>query len=262
MPRTNLSVALVAFFVLTAGCSFLAPNPDSYTSTHRYSVGIDADTTLEDVTIRIPVPQQGGAATYDVSVLTPNGTVEGAFDAAMVETERGAMLELTAEEFTVETRYYRVVESDGLGQREEISEAEYDPSDPDHQRVEQRTVGVTVSRDVTYPIETRTPVGESPTFYTDDAVTRDLSDCPFPYEDPVACFAYDAPVYLSYDTPADTEVSGSVRFEGSNEWFAGGWTGNSYSDRVGFGATGPQDGWVAGQGRTETGMGTYPAPER
>jgi hypothetical protein len=262
MSRTALSTVLVAILVLTAGCSFLAPNPDSYTSTHRYSVGIDADTTLENVTIRLPVPQQDGAATYDVSVLTPNGTVEGAFDAAIVETDRGPMLELTTDAFSVETRYYRFVESDGLGQREEISEAEYDPSNPDHQRIEQRTVGVTVSRDVTYPIETRTPAGESPMFYAGDAVTRDLSDCPFPYEDPVACFAYDAPAYLSYDAPTDTNVSGSVRFEGSNEWFAGGWTGNSYSDRVAFDATGPQDGWVSGQGQTETGIGTYPSPER
>jgi len=259
MSRQTVLALLLAALTLTAGCSFLAPNPESYTSTYDYSVGVDATATLSDVTIRVPLPQVGGETVVDASVVAPNGTVE-AFDAAVVETEYGPMLELTADEFAVETRYYRFVEEDGLGRREEISESEYDPSNPNHQKVERRTVRVSVTQEATYPIETRTPVDESPTFYPD--ATRELAACRVPYQDETACFAYDAPIYLSYDAPADAQVSGSVMLSGSNEWFAGGWTGNSYTDQVTFGVTGPRDGWVVANGTTETGRGNYPAPER
>jgi len=259
MARQSVLALLLAGLTLTAGCSFLAPNPKSYTSTYEYSVGVDATGTLSDVTIRVPLPQQGGETAVDASVLAPNGTVDGV-DAAVVETEYGPMLELTADEFVVETRYFRFVEEDGLGRREEINESEYDPANPDHQKVSQRTVTVSVTQAATYPIETRTPVGASPTLFPD--ATRDLTDCRSPYRDETACFAYDAPVYLSYESAESTRVSGVVATYGSNEWFAGGWTGNSYSDRVSFAVTGSRDGWVVANGTTEVGRGNYPSPER
>jgi len=254
MTHRPVLAVLLAALTLTAGCSFLAPNPESYTSTYEYSVGIDTTGTLSDVTIRVPLPQQDDAVVEGVA---PNDTVDG-MNAAVVDTEYGPMLELTAETFVVETRYFRVVEADGMGRREEIDESEYDPTNPDHQRVSRRTVTVSVTRTAAYPIETRTPVGASPTFVPD--ATRELTECPFPYRDETACFAYDAPVYLSYES-SSTRVSGVVAIYGSNEWFAGGWTGNGYSDRVEFVATGPQDGWVVANGTTEVGRGTYPSPE-
>jgi hypothetical protein len=178
----------------------------------------------------------------------------------VVETEYGPMLELSAATLVVETRYYRFVEEDGLGRREEIDESTYDPSNPDHRTVEQRTVTVRVTREARYPIETRTPVGTSPTFYP--AATRELADCPLPHRDETACFDYDAPIHLSYESAESARVSGIVAVDGSNEWFAGGWTGNGYGDRIRFAATGPRDGWAVANGTTEVGRGTYPSPER
>lgn len=263
MPRhrTTLSAVLVACLLLTTGCSFLSPNPDSYTSIHYYSVGIGADATLENATVRLPLPQQNGSASFNATVVAPNGTVEEAFDATVVSTEHGPMLELTADTFTVEPRYYRVVETDGIGRREEISRATYDPSNPDHQKIDRRSVGVTVDRTVPYPIETRAPLDDGPLLYGDGAVNRSLGACTSPYQDTAGCYTYDAPIYLSYDTAANASVTGSVFFEGSNEWFTGGWTGNGYVDRVGFNATGPQDDWSTGEGHTEVGRGNYPPPE-
>jgi hypothetical protein len=261
MSRKHLTLLVVALLAVTAGCSFLGPNPDSYTSTHDYTMGVDADATLTNATIRVPMPQLRGAAALNATTTVPNGTVDGAFDAEVVETAYGPMLELTAESFGVEPRYYRFVEEDGVGQREEISESEYDPSNPDHLKVDRRAVDVTVTRSVAYPIETRSPIGAAPTFYADDAVTRGLVECSIPSQDGTVCFGYDAPVYLSYDTAGDAHVAGSITFTGSNEWFTGGWTGNSYYDQVQFNETGPQDGWVTADGYTETGRGRYPAPE-
>lgn|GEM_PF-2782043 len=253
--RSTLAVLLVAP-TLTAGCAFPATASDSYTSPYDYHVGVDATGTLSDVTIRLPLTQGGASA--DADAFAPNGDVDG-FDASVVDTEYGPMIELTANEFAVETRYYRFVEEDGIGRREGIDESEYDRSNPDHHRQERRTVTVSVTREATYPVETRAPVGESPTF--DPDATRELTDCPVPYRDETAWFAYDTPVFLSYDAAADARASGGVTVSGSNEWFTGGWTGNSYGDRMTFTATGPRDEWLVANGTTEVGHGTYPSPE-
>ncbi|WP_276258087.1 hypothetical protein [Haloglomus litoreum] len=252
---------LVVCLALTAGCSFLAPNPDSYSSHHYYSLGVDLNGNVSDVTIRLPVAQQGGDTTYNVTTLTGNGTVEGVFDAELIDTDRGPMLELTADEVRVEPRYYRFVVEGDMGRRERIPASEYDPTNPDHQKIDRRGVGLSADQRADYPIETQAPLGASPTLYADDAVTRELADCELPAQESMVCFAYDAPVYLSYESDADVSVAGSVLLEGTNEWFEGGWSGNSYVDRIDFNVTGPQDGWVTVDGATETSRGRYPSPE-
>lgn len=262
MARRRLALASLVLLTLTAGCTFLAPTPDSYTSTYEYSVGLDSNATLRDATVRVPLPTADGSTPVNASVVAPNGTVEGGFAARVVETRYGPTLELAAEEFRVRTRYYRVVEAGGVGRQEEITRAEYDPGNPDHRAVDRRTVGVRVAVDAPYPLDTRAPVGTEPTLYAADAVRRAPAACELPYDDAAACLAYDAPVYLAYDARANASVAGSVTLTGSNEWFAGGWTGNSYADRVRFAATGPQDGWTNATGTTETGRGNYPTPAR
>ncbi|MDS0222280.1 hypothetical protein NDI54_13065 [Haloarcula sp. S1AR25-5A] len=245
---------------LTAGCTFLGPNPDSYTSTYEYTVGIDADTTIQNATIRVPLPQTNGTTAVNASVVAPNGTVVDAFDATVVETEYGPMLELTADQLHVETQYYRIVEEGEEGRREEISQSEYDPSNPNHQRVAFRTVSASVSVNTEYPIETRAPLGTEPSFYAADTVTRNATECRLPNQGESVCFEYNAPMYLAYDAPANASVEGIVTFGGYNEWFTGGWTGNEYTDRVNFTATGSQNGWTTADGYTETGRGNYPSP--
>jgi len=243
-----------------AGCSLLGPNPDSYTSTYEYTVGIDANATVQNATIRVPLPQDNGTTAVDVSVVAPNGTVDGAFDATVVETEYGPMLELTADRFEVVTRYYRFVEANGTGYREEISGEQYDPANPDHQRVDHRSLTVEVSTVGEYPLATRTPVGTEPTLYAGDTVTRSLTDCRVSDDRAEACFGYDTSVYLAYDAAPETTVRGYIAAAGANQWFAGGWTGNSYTDRVEFAARGPQRGWTDATGYTVVGRGSYPSP--
>lgn len=260
MGRHHVAVLLVAILGLTAGCSFLATNPDSYTSSYEYTVGIDTNATLENVTVRVPLPQVGGAAAVNASVVAPNGTVESGVNGAVVETASGPMLELTTDRFEVTTRYYRFVESNETGYREEIPREQYDADEPDHQRVDHRSITVRLSIAGEYPLETRDPFETEPTLYAGDAVTRELTDCRFSDERAEACFGYDAPVYLAYDTAGNATVRGYVSVEGANEWFAGGWTGNSYADRVEFAATGPQRNWSNATGYTVTGRGTYPSP--
>jgi hypothetical protein len=137
----------------------------------------------------------------------------------------------------------------------EISADEYDPENPDHRKVDFRSASVSVTIRGEYPIDTRSPVGAEPVFH--NLSDRTVTDCSMPTTDSATCYTYTGPYYLSYDADPETRVQTFVAFEGSNEWFAGGWTGNSYRDHLGVTVTGSQDGWVDAEGDLLTGNGNY-----
>jgi hypothetical protein len=258
MPCTTHTLSTVALVasVLLAGClGFLGPEPESFAGRYDYAVGIDASGTLTNVTIYAPLPVGPAGPPFNATVLAPDGTVDDAFEATVVETEFGPMLALRADTIAVEPRYYAIVERDGVGERVEINESEYDPANPNHQRVAFRSVDLTASLPEPYPVKTREPVGSEPVLPA--TATRVEAACPIPTTERAVCYTYEAPVYLSYGTAPDTTVDVIVTFEGRNEWFAGGWTGNGYRDSLTVRATGPQEGWVDGEGTLLTGNGRY-----
>ena len=63
------------------------------------------------------------------------------------------------------------------------------------------------------------------------------------------------------DAPANASVEAIATVGGYNEWFTGGWTGNEYTDRVHFTASGSQNGWIVANRYTETGRRNYSSPE-
>jgi hypothetical protein len=255
----TLAAGLLVLLVLTAGCAFPGVEPESRAGAYDYSFGLDAYDTLSNATVRVPLPAEDGVSVLNASVLVPNGTVDGAFEARLVDTRYGPMLELRTGEFVVEPRYFATVEEDGLGRRVEINESEYDPEDPDHSKVEFRSVDVVVTVAAAYPVDTETPVGDEPLLPA--ASDRVGTACRYATTDGASCFVYDAPVYLEYDAAGGTRVDATVAFEGHNEWFEGGWTGNSYRDTIDVRASGPQSGWVTGDGHLVVGNGNYPTPQ-
>jgi hypothetical protein len=258
-PSTEtLATGLLVLLVVGAGCAFPGVEPESRAGVYDYTFGLDAHGTVENATIRVPLPAEDGTSVLNASVLAPNGTVDGAFEASVVDTRYGPMLELRAREFVVEPRYFETVEEDGMGRRVEISESEYDPDDPTHSRVDFRSVDVLVTVEAPYPVDTETPVGDEPLLPTTS--DRVAAACEFPTTDGASCFDYGAPLYLSYGAAEGTRVDTVVAFEGRNEWFDGGWTGNGYRDSVDYRATGPQAGWVTAEGHLVVGNGNYPSP--
>lgn len=258
-PATGtLARALLVVLVATAGCASPGVEPESRAGVYDYTFGLDAYGTLSNATIRVPLPAEGGESVLNASVLAPDGTVDGSFEASVVDTRYGPMLELRAEAFAVEPRYFATVEENGTGRRVEISEAEYDPENPDHSKVAFRSVDVVVTVDASYPVDTETPVGDEPLLPTTS--DRVGTACRFPTTDSASCFASGTPLYLEYGAAEETRVSLVVSFEGSNEWFAGGWTGNHYRESVSHSVTGPQSGWVTAEGHLVVGNGNYPTP--
>lgn len=218
-PSTTApAIALVALLVLSAGRTLPGVDPESRAGAYDYTFGLDAYGTLSNFE-SVPLPAEDGASVPNASALAPNGTVDGSFEASVVDTRYGPMLELRTEEFVVEPRYFTTTEDDGMGRRVEISEAEYDPENSSHSKVEFRSVDVLVTVGAPYPIDTETPVGDEPLLPT--AGERVATVCEVPTTDGASCFDHDAPVYLECDAADDARVDTIVAFEGRNEWFDG-----------------------------------------
>lgn len=67
----------------------------------------------------------------------------------------------------------------------------------------------------------------------------------------------EVPVYLSYETDTDNILSISCTLRGSNEWWKGGWTGNSYEESAGNKFKGIKCGTYTLEGVLTAGKGAY-----
>jgi len=69
-------------------------------------------------------------------------------------------------------------------------------------------------------------------------------------------YTYDCPLYLSCDAPAGANLTLSIRFSGSNEWWLLGWSSNAYTDQI-LTEIQAKDGWRSVGGTLSTGEGRY-----
>lgn len=234
---------------------------DSYGSYYSYEVSFASNETLDDLTIYVPVPvDDSGVRLVDSTVTATSWDETTPADAppvnvSIVETEYGPMLAITADAYPVETKYYRFEEHDGIGERIEIPESEYDPSDPDMLAYDKRSVRVEVFIEAERSIDTRNPTGTEPLLAPE--FSRWDTTCEDTHFETVECFGVETSTYLSYEAPPETRTSLWVELRGSNEWWIFGWSGNEYSERFLDEFTGAQDGWVAVEAELVTGWGNY-----
>lgn len=254
-------VVLVAAFA--GGLSLYSDHlyRDSYESHYSYQLSFASNQSLENVTVYAPIPVESD----DVRVVDSNVTTRSwdettpddapPVDATIVQTEHGPMLALTVDSFPVETHYYRFVEEDGLGERVEISEDEFEPGNPEMVAYTERSVEVDVTIQADHSIDTRNPTGTEPLLSPE--FDRAVAPCDLAHFETQQCYDVESRAFVSYEAPAETRSSVWVEFEGRNEWWIFGWNGNSYSERYSTEFHGPQDDWHVLDGILETGWGNY-----
>ena len=249
-----LAVAVVATLLIGGLVVFSETlAEDRYTSEYSYEVEVTTNGTLTNATMLVPVPVADG----EVSI---TGALEDgdyyaqpdAFSSRLVETDRGPMLEITADEFVVDPEYYRVVEEGEMGRTEPITADEYEPDDPDMFVRDRDQYELILRIESDDRIETREPVGTEPILEPRTGATE--TACPDGLE---RCLEYTGPVYAEYGAAPSTDVSLRVTHRGENAWWVGGWSSNWYSDELGVSLEGPQDSWIAADGSLETGQGSY-----
>ena len=221
-----LAVVLGAIGLLVVA-PVLVPTPPVDESTYGYSVMLDTNATLENVTLLLPLPVTGNGSGPVVDAVAA-----GAADAPpgwasdVVDTERGLALRLRADEVPAERR-------------------------PDGRRYSTYQFGVTVPAD--HVVDTATPYGEEPTLASVDG--RRPRPCPNRVGDESgeSCFDFDSWVYLSYDAPPEADVGLVLVNNGVNTYRGPGHA--MYYERLHLAFDGPQDGWqrVGGFASTESG---------
>lgn len=262
--RRALLGALLAVLVVAAGVGgglFLYSEQlyrDSYGSEYRYSVRIAPTAPVENVTVLVPLPADGGESPVDAAAVAHPFTPDGwAYD--VVGTEHGPMLRVSADRIPTDPTYHASVIRDGrLVRWERISESEYDPDNGSHVRAEHADVEVDAAVESGATIDTRAPLESEPTLAPHR--NRTETACLGGRADEGPCYVYDGRVFVSYDAAPDTAVYVSVELYGANSWWVFGWNFNEYADRQYAEVVGPHEGWVVTGGRLETGRGNYPEP--
>jgi len=66
-----------------------------------------------------------------------------------------------------------------------------------------------------------------------------------------------APIYVQYSSGEGGNLTIIVSNGGINQWWEGGWTGNSYEETVEVTQENNRQGWIQGNGFLSTGSGRY-----
>jgi hypothetical protein len=110
-----------------------------------------------------------------------------------------------------------------------------------------------VSLLVQEPIDTRDPVGREPLLA--DPVSLLPGSCRGPSETG-QCYHYRAPVSVLCSSGGGN-LTLSITGGGTNQWWMGGWSGNSYDETIDVTLEDPRQGWTTGEGFLMTGTGRY-----
>ncbi|MFB6142609.1 MAG: hypothetical protein ABEJ30_04620 [Halorientalis sp.] len=259
--RVVVLVAVVAVVgVLTVGAAvygFLQPEPSSVEHVHEYEVAVEPNRTLTNVTLYLPVPVAGGESVVGEAVAAGSpGVVDrpGNWSYAVVDTEYGPMLRVTAPR--IEPRTTVRPRPRPTPETPPATTAVPGTVTPADGRVVVEPYRIEASVPTKEPVDTRDPVGRKPTL-APRSNARETA-CSTPVTEGAVCRSFETRVFLAYDAPADATVGVYVRYEGRNEWFEGGWTGNAFTQRVAVERRGPGTGWVVVTATERTGVGAYP----
>lgn len=215
-------IVLVPVLVLTVALWPAAPGVEA--STYGYSLSLETNATLEDVTVEVPLPvTASGQSPIASAVRAGNATVPDGWNATVVETGRGPHLRLDA----------AVVP----GGRADTG-----------RRAETYLVSARAAADER--IETGDPLATEPILQA----TTDHRERPCPnVVDPPAemvCYSFDTAVFAAYEAPRDASVTlyvvaSGVTTDGTSRHAM-------YNERVPVFLVGPQDGWVEAEGFLST----------
>ena len=256
--RTLVILVLVLLAViLFAGVSWVAWQFDQSTRqserhTYFYTIDLSYNTTIENVTLLLPVPELNETPMFITPLL--NGTGNGVspdWNLSVVYENGIPMLAIRAARMVPEYHGYPIAIEPGMSVLPTtlIPGHKYSGDTP-----VLMPVTVAVMETSGSVINTHNPVGHEPVFFPSGTFT--LGSCVTPgCEGPV--YDHTVPVYISYMSELPVLLSLRVSVDGSNAIWRGGWQSNTYSDTVALEIAGGEQGWIEGKGELITAEGVY-----
>lgn len=111
-----------------------------------------------------------------------------------------------------------------------------------------------ISQRVERSIDTQNPLNREPLLSSPELLQS--VPCPGPSL-PGRCYQYTAPIYVQYSSSEAGTLTITISGGGTNQWWLGGWTGNSYEENIFVTMENNRQGWVQGNGFLSTGSGRY-----
>jgi hypothetical protein len=249
-----LALALIIFAVaMLALVTVLFVPEGSVTHTYRYEVALDINASVSNATFIVPLPVAGeGTIVEDAIAGGGMAGVSAGWNLTVLTAGDTAMLRITAADIVPAAKRTPVAVPVG---EEPI---------PPEETPEAGPVSFPVMMEITVPvedpIETASPVGTA--YLLSPAFNLTTVPCSFPYPEDRApdCYRYDSRIYADYDADETTTVTIRAGIDGSNSWWAGGWTGNAYRDTVTLTLTGGSQGWHRAEGSLVAREGIYRWP--
>ena len=265
--KTNLAIFLL-FFMLIMFSVFMIVFFDSLASEsaqsiYDYELSLSTSEPIENVVLLIPVPSYYNADSgQNETIINLDCVTFDNFDkidtlSTKIEQVHGIpMLNISAGR--INPLYQNRIEPIAIMPGQNISELPQ-PTHLYSDRYSEETPVLVAMKihlydsDVGHTIDTRMPFGTEPLFMP----YRILENftCPeggmyggYYVRDKASASLFEVPFILSYTCDDDNVFTISTELRGMNEWWVGGWRGNSYRERISHEFTGKTDGvyWVKG----------------
>jgi len=247
------SVTFLVFFILATGCT-RDPVPESFRTDYEYTLHIEANETITNVTFYLPLPVKRGIPMVATTELMPNDFQKENYSAEIVQDAPGIDLTGTYPVQNNEPRYLKITTpaiNPDTTQKYVYAIAIKNFTKPDTPRSFVDTV---------YPITNESVI-----------LPKRLSSSPFPAamtnNTSAQWITYteieipqEIPLYASYTASSSTVVTLSSTLEVMNEWHQedDSWGYNSYKDYYQWTHTGEFHGSQNASGIYWAAKGSYP----
>ncbi len=251
--RLVILLAILAVIVWFGYVAFLFDQSVKQSERHdfHYSLDFSCNTTIENVTILLPFPEQDGTPLFTEAHLKENlYGVPGGWNISVENVNGTPLLAIRSDRMVPEYHGYPVAIEPGQSPLPptRVPGTEYSADTPVLQPVH---LGMMLP--VNRTIETQNPVGNEPVFAPHGAfIEKAGSTGPYPGKE----YTHTIPVYVRYvsDHPAALNIRLSI--DGTNSIWKGGWVFNSYTDTVTLDLE-QAPGWINAEGILRTREGVY-----
>jgi hypothetical protein len=243
---------LLALFLALVYWQAMVIRKESEYHEYHYHVSIQSPSAIGNCTLLLPVPSvQNRSPAGDALVRGEGYSVPGGWRLSLEPVNGTPMLRISAPSIVPEYHGYPVPIEPG-------STPSVTPVPATAAWSEETPVLIPLEFGVSLrgrdTIDTRTPPGREP------LLGNPLSLSPVPCRGPSGsghCYQYRAPLYVKCLSGDAGNLTLSISAGGTNQWWMGGWSGNSYQEDIVVTPGDSRSGWTEGEGFLSTGLGRY-----
>jgi hypothetical protein len=251
-PFLITAIILVVIFLAWFFWQVTAIGQESEYHEFQYRVTISTQSVLENVTLLLPVPFVHNTSLLGDALVRGEGYgIPPLWRLSLERVNDTPMLKIAAEKIAPEYHGYPIPLEPGSSpvQTPPPVATAYSPETPVLIPLE-----FGISERVPQSIDTQNPLNREPLF-TNPELVRSVPCQGQPFSG--RCYQYTAPIYVEYVSGGMGTITIFICGGGINQWWMGGWSGNSYGDTLDVTLENNRQGWIQVEGFLSTGNGRY-----